>query len=194
MIVNRNRGLAIGLAVSLSVGVMALLPTTPVLAAETDLAQLGSVTASATQSDQDGTFPASNVNDGEPDTRWASGNGPDDGNAAFTADLTVDLGSIATITSVDMAWEDAYAEAYDIEVASVAPGESASWETVYSTTSSDGGADAVPLDNVDARYVRVAMKKRGGGAVGCTESALLRLLPLHAGRQRQHRGTRYARR
>lgn len=89
------------LAFSLSAGVMALLPT-PVLAAETDLAQLGSVTASASQSDQDGTFSASNAIDGDPATRWASGNGPDDGNATFTADLMVDLEAIATITSVDL--------------------------------------------------------------------------------------------
>jgi len=148
------------LAVSLAVGVVSLLPVTPALAAETDLAQLGLVSASATQSDQDGTFPASNVNDGNPDTRWASGNGPDDGDAVFTADLTVDLGSVATITSVAMAWEASYAEAYDIEVASASPQEPASWETVHATISSDGGDDVVTLESVDARYVRVAMKKR----------------------------------
>ncbi|RMB60036.1 glycoside hydrolase family 3 N-terminal domain-containing protein [Tessaracoccus antarcticus] len=157
---NPKRFLAVGLAGSLSVGLMALLPATPALAAETDLAQLGVVSASATQSDQDGTFPASNVNDGNPETRWASGNGPDDGAAVFTADLTVDLGSVATITSVAMAWEASYAEAYDIQVASASPDQPASWETVHTTTAGDGGADAVTLESVDARYVRLDMKKR----------------------------------
>ncbi len=160
MIFSRKRILAVGLASTLSVGLMSLLPAAPALAAEIDLAQLGLVTASATQSDQDGTFPAANVADGDPGTRWASGNGPDDGDAVFTADLTVDLGSIATITSVAMAWEASYAEAYDIEVADDAPEDPTSWETVHTTTSGDGGDDAVTLDSVDARYIRLAMKKR----------------------------------
>ncbi len=160
MIGNHKRVWAFGLACSLSLGLMSLLPAPLAVAADTDLAQLGLVTASATQSDQDGTFPAHNVNDGDPATRWASGNGPDDVDAVFTADLTVDLGAVATINSVDLAWEASHAEAYDIEVADASPEDPSSWDTVYTTTSSDGDEDSITLDSVDARYVRLAMKQR----------------------------------
>lgn len=161
MTVNRIRSLPVVMAVSLSLGAVPLLPVASAHAADSDLARRGFVTASSTQSDQDGTFPAFKVKDGDPDTRWASGNGPDDGAAVFTADLMVDLGAIATITSVDLAWEAAYAEAYDIEVASTSPDEPGSWETVFTTGDGDGDDDTIALDAIDARYVRINMLERG---------------------------------
>lgn len=154
-------GAATALALATTAALATALPAPSASAADPDLAQLGTVTASAFQDDQDGTFPASNAIDGNATTRWASGNGPDDGNAVFTADLTSDLGRAATVSSVELAWEASYATAYDVLLATEDPEDPSSWTTAYSTTTGDGGADVVTLDTpATARYVRIAMKKR----------------------------------
>ena len=131
---------------------------TPALAA-TDLARTGVATASASQDDVDGSFPASNAIDGDPGTRWASGNGPDE-DVEFTAWLQVDLGTSAAVDGVALAWEEAYAASYEVQVATAAPEDDASWTTV-ATEASDGGSDTVTFDApADARYVRVVMLER----------------------------------
>ena len=127
----------------------------------TDLARLGTVTASAFQDDGDGTFPASNAIDGDDSTRWASGNGPDDANATYTATLTSDLGAPATVDGIALKWEASYATAYDVETALGNPDDPDSWSTAYSTTTGDGGTDAITFDApAHARYVRIDMKQR----------------------------------
>ena len=132
----------------------------PAAAADPDLARLGTTTASKSQNDQDGNFPASNATDGKATTRWASGNGPDE-NVDYTADLTSDLGQVATISSVNILWEAAYAKGYEVQVASVAPDNDASWTTVVTEQASDGGSDDLVLETpVEARYVRLAMLQR----------------------------------
>ncbi|SDE11565.1 glycoside hydrolase family 3 N-terminal domain-containing protein [Nocardioides lianchengensis] len=157
----RRRATAASLALVTTAALVAALPSAPASAADPDLAQLGTATASASQDDRDGTFPAANAIDGNPTTRWASGNGPDDGAAVFLADLTSDLGRAATVSSVDLAWEASYAVAYDVQLATEDPEDPASWTTAYSTTTGDGGADVITLDTpTTARYVRIAMKKR----------------------------------
>ena len=153
--------LVAALTLALGASMAAALPAGQAAAADPDLAQLGTVTASASQDDQDGAFPPENAIDGDPGTRWASGNGPDDADAVFTADLTSDLGRVATVSEVDLAWEASYAVAYDVEVATAEPGQDASWTTVYSETDGDGADDTVTLDSpVQARYVRIAMTQR----------------------------------
>jgi beta-glucosidase len=144
----------------LAVGAVGTLVATPALAVEPDLARQATITASAEQNDQDGSFPASNAIDGNPQTRWASGNGPDDASATFTATLTADLGQVASVTSVDLLWEASYAVNYDVQVATSAPEDPASWSTAQSVTAGDGGADLVEFAAVDARYVRVSMLQR----------------------------------
>ncbi|MEA9987235.1 glycoside hydrolase family 3 N-terminal domain-containing protein [Subtercola sp. RTI3] len=129
-------------------------------AAEPDLARSGTTTASAAQNDKDGNFPASNATDGNATTRWASGNGPDS-DTTFTASLTSDLGSVATVTGVTISWEAAFATAYDIQVASANPADDASWSTAASKTTGAGGTEQVAFSTpMDARYVRLAMLKR----------------------------------
>ncbi|MFB2586806.1 glycoside hydrolase family 3 N-terminal domain-containing protein [Herbiconiux liukaitaii] len=133
---------------------------TTATAAEPDLALTGITTASASQNDQDGSFPASNATDGNATTRWASGNGPDS-DTTFTASLTSDLGSVATVTGVSISWEAAYAVAYDVQVATANPDDAASWSTAYSQTAGAGATEAVTFTApVEARYVRLAMLKR----------------------------------
>ncbi|NQX33566.1 glycoside hydrolase family 3 N-terminal domain-containing protein [Herbiconiux sp. VKM Ac-2851] len=129
-------------------------------AAEPDLARSGTTTASASQNDKDGDFPASNATDGNDSTRWASGNGPDE-DTTFTASLTSDLGSVATVSGVTITWEAAFAAAYDVQVATSAPEDEASWSTAASETAGAGGTEEVVFDApAQARYVRLAMLKR----------------------------------
>ncbi len=56
----------------------ALVVTATSAVASTDLARTGVATASQYQDDGDGSFPPDNVIDGDPGTRSASGNGPDE--------------------------------------------------------------------------------------------------------------------
>jgi beta-glucosidase len=157
----RRRATASSLALATAAALVAALPSAPASAAAPDLAQQGTVTASMSQDDKDGRFPAENAIDGNVKTRWASGNGPDDAAAVFTADLTSDLGAVADVSSVDLAWEASFATAYDVQVATTDPADPASWTTAYSTTTGDGGADVVTLPaGTAARYVRIAMKQR----------------------------------
>ena len=132
----------------------------PASAADPDLARQGTTTASRSQNDQDGNFPASNATDGKATTRWASGNGPDE-DVEFTASITSDLGQVATVSSVDILWEAAYAVGYEVQVATTDPDTAASWTTVETENASDGGSDEIVLGSaVQARYVRIALLKR----------------------------------
>ncbi|AEE44723.1 glycoside hydrolase family 3 N-terminal domain-containing protein [Cellulomonas fimi] len=129
-------------------------------AAAGDLARTGTATASQHQADGDGTFPPDAAIDGDPATRWASGNGPD-ADVEFTAWLQVDLGATASVDRVALAWEAAYAKAYRVQVATAAPQDPASWTTVHTETAGDGGTDDVTLPTpADARYVRIQMDAR----------------------------------
>ena len=151
----------LGAVVSVALVVTGLVAATPAAAAEPDLARFGSITASASQNDQDGNFPAANAIDGDAATRWASGNGPDDATIPFTASLTSDLGAIATVSGVTIAWEAAFAAGYEVQVATTNPADDASWTLAATETASDGGADVVTFTApVEARYVRLLMLQR----------------------------------
>ncbi len=132
----------------------------PATAAPGDLALTGTATASQSQADADGTFPPGAATDGDPGTRWASGNGPDE-DVPFTAWLQVDLGTTAAVDRVVLAWEAAYARGYELQVATDDPADPASWTTVRTETAGDGGTDDLTLATpADARYVRVQMNER----------------------------------
>lgn len=136
------------------------LTVAPAFAATEDLARAGTMTASASQSDVDGTFPVAHAGDADPSTRWASGNGPD-ADVPFTQWLQVDLGGEASVERVDIDWERAFARTYEIQVATADPQSESSWSTVHTQNDSDGGRDDIPLASATtARYVRVLMTQR----------------------------------
>jgi hypothetical protein len=87
--------------------------------------------------------PASYAVDGDPTTRWSS---------AYTDSewISVDLGSMHSLTGVKLLWESAYAKAYKIQVSS----DGASWTDAYSTTSGGGGTESIPIMK-SGRYVRM---------------------------------------
>ena len=160
----RVRWISVTTVALLIAGFIQIVAAPAALAVGPDLARFGTVTASAAQNDQDGNFPAANVIDGDPSTRWASGNGPNSADSVFTSWLQVDLGAPAAIDRVGLIWEAAYAVKYTLQVATADPTEEASWTTISSVDSGNGGTDEVlPDAPVAARYVRVNMLERFHG-------------------------------
>ncbi|CAM3971261.1 carbohydrate-binding protein [Kibdelosporangium persicum] len=98
-------------------------------------------TASSSES---ATYGPGNVTDGNATTRWSS-------QFADPQWLSIDLGQARSVSRVRLNWEAAYGRAYRIETSS----DGTVWNSVYSTTASDGGIDDVSFTATNARYVRV---------------------------------------
>ncbi|SHL39823.1 F5/8 type C domain-containing protein [Actinacidiphila paucisporea] len=99
-------------------------------------------TATASSTENAGT-PASSAVDGNNGTRWSSA-------AADPQWLQVDLGSSQNICGVQLAWENAYAKAYQIQVSA----DGTNWTTAYSTTTGPGATELITLTGT-GRYVRM---------------------------------------
>ncbi|GAA3383921.1 hypothetical protein GCM10017750_56130 [Streptomyces racemochromogenes] len=82
--------------------------------------------------------------DGDSGSRWASE--WNDGQW-----LRIDLGSAHRIGRVTLDWERAYGKAYRLETST----DGTNWQTVWSTSDSDGGLDTARFAGVTARYLRV---------------------------------------
>jgi hypothetical protein len=100
------------------------------------------VTASVIQNDN---YRAQNAVDGDPTTRWGSGWASSDPQW-----IQVDLGAVYHINRVVLDWEAAYGVAYKIQISS----DGLNWETIYSTTTGDGGIDYLNVSG-SGRYVRM---------------------------------------
>jgi beta-glucosidase-like glycosyl hydrolase len=117
-------------------------------AAPTLLSQGRTATASSTEN---GGTPASAAVDGDTGTRWSSAAGDPQW-------LQVDLGSGATLTSVSLDWETAYATAFKIQVSD----DGQNWSDAYSTTTGTGGKQTVAV-NASGRFVRMYGTARATG-------------------------------
>jgi len=92
---------------------------------------------------QNATFPASAAFDGNLGTRWSS---------AFSDPqwIQVDLGSSQTICGVTLAWEAAYATAFQIQTST----DGTTWTPIYSTTTGTGGTQTLNVSG-SGRYIRM---------------------------------------
>ena len=125
-----------------------------------DLARDAVVTASASQDDRDGSFPPGLATDGDPGTRWASGNGPDE-DVEWPQWYQLDLGEVSDLDSLRLVWEAAYATDYTVRVADTDPDAGGTWETVHTETDGPGGTEVLQLpDGTDGRYVRLDLTGR----------------------------------
>jgi hypothetical protein len=107
-------------------------------------------TASSYQSTGNGApYPPSNATDGNLSTRWAS-------DWSDPQWLQVDLGQKTTINHIQLIWESAYAQAYQIEVSD----DGTTWTPIYSTTTGTGGVDDFNVSG-SGKYVRMDGKQRG---------------------------------
>ncbi|MGR4879974.1 discoidin domain-containing protein [Streptomyces sp. LARHCF249] len=88
--------------------------------------------------------------DGSTGTRWASDWSDDQW-------LRIDLGAPSLVKRVTLDWERAYGTSYRIEVSS----DGTNWQSVWSTTTGDGGLDTAQFAGTPARYVRVHGTQRG---------------------------------
>ncbi len=131
---------------STQVGPTATRTNTPVASA--NLALNKPVTCSSIENA--GTACANAV-DGNTGTRWAS---------AFSDPqwIQVDLGATYSLGRVVLTWEAAYGKAYQIQVSN----DAATWTTIYSTTTGDGGSDDLTVSG-SGRYVRMYGTVRATG-------------------------------
>src|SRR3954454_18480483 len=109
-------------------------------AADTLLSQGRTATASSTEN---ANTPAGAAVDGNTGTRWSS---------AFADPqwLQVDLGATATISSVSLNWEAAYAKSFQIQTSA----NGSTWTTIYTTTTGAGGVQNLTVSGT-GRYVRL---------------------------------------
>ncbi|WP_239151542.1 discoidin domain-containing protein [Virgisporangium aliadipatigenens] len=146
----------------------------------TDAAQGRTATASSAEGPD---VAAAAAVDGNPGTRWSS----------VFADpqwLQVDLGTSATICRVTLAWEAAYASAFQLQVSD----NGTSWSNVYTTTTGPGGTQTLDVTGT-GRYVRMNGTARGtpygyslwsfqvfttGGGTGPTGSVISGFQPVRA--------------
>jgi hexosaminidase len=112
-----------------------------------DLAQGKPTTASSTETSS---FPAANATDGDLGTRWSS---------AYVDPtwLQVDLGSTQTVNRVVLAWEAAYAKAFQVQISA----DGTTWTTLYSTTTGTGGTQTLTGFTGSGRYIRMYGTQRG---------------------------------
>ncbi|GIJ50876.1 hypothetical protein Val02_77620 [Virgisporangium aliadipatigenens] len=116
-------------------------------AAETLLSRGKPAVASSVEGPE---FAAGHAVDGDNRTRWASEEGVD------PQWIQVDLGSVARVTRVEIAWEVAYARAFYLETST----DGTTWTPVATITGGDGGLDRVRVDS-RARQVRILGTERG---------------------------------
>jgi hypothetical protein len=96
-------------------------------------------------------YPATAATDGSFNSRWSS---------AYSDPqwLLVDLGATHTISTVVLAWESAYAKAFQIQTSS----DGVNWTTIYSTTTGTGGVQTISVSGT-GRYVRMYGTVRATG-------------------------------
>ncbi|GAB2999943.1 hypothetical protein GCM10023080_077250 [Streptomyces pseudoechinosporeus] len=109
-----------------------------------NLASGSIASASSSESNPFTSYAPSRAVDGKPDTRWASDWSGDQW-------LRLDLGSASLVKRVTLDWERAYGKAYRIQLST----DGTNWQSVWSTTTGDGGLDTARFTGVPARYVRV---------------------------------------
>ncbi len=140
-----SRSLVLACVAALIAACALVATQTPARAAGALLSQGKTATASSTENA--GT-PASAAVDGDNGTRWSSA-------AADPQWLEVDLGASATLDSVTLRWETAYATAYQIQTSA----DGSTWTSAYSTTTGKGGSETVSV-NGSGRYVRLYTTQR----------------------------------
>ncbi|HUA38125.1 MAG TPA: glycoside hydrolase family 3 C-terminal domain-containing protein [Candidatus Sulfopaludibacter sp.] len=95
-------------------------------------------------------YPATNAVDGNLSTRWSS-------QFSDPQWIYVDLGATYNISEVDLYWETAYGESYQIQVSP----DATNWTTIYSTASGLGGTEYLTGLSGTGRYVRMYGTVRG---------------------------------
>ena len=136
---HRRRTLTVTAALLL-LAYLLIVPARSAHAADTNLSQGKTATASSTEN---AGGAAANAVDGNTGTRWSS---------AFSDPqwLQVDLGATHPVSRVVLNWEAAFARAFTIQTSP----DGATWTTVFSTTTGAGGVQDLSLAG-SGRFVRM---------------------------------------
>jgi hypothetical protein len=146
----KRRPLVLATVATLVAGLALVLPMAMAAAADTLLSQGKPALASSAEG---AGVAASFAVDGDLSTRWSS-------QFSDPQWLRVDLGQAATVSQVVLRWESAYATAYQLQTSN----DGTSWTTIYSTTTSTGGVQTIPITVANSgRYVRMNGTARVGG-------------------------------
>jgi subtilisin family serine protease len=99
---------------------------------------------------QDDAHTGDQAVDGDPNSYWQTAKAV--GKKVLPSEwIIVDLGSSMSIGSVVLEWDSNYATSYSIQVSN----EGSTWTTFFSTTTGDGGGDAITFAPATARYVKL---------------------------------------
>jgi mannan endo-1,4-beta-mannosidase len=112
------------------------------------------VTVSSVEAANGGTNVGANAVDGSMATRWAS-------EYSDPQWISVDLGSLTAVSTVDIAWEAAYATQYRLQISN----DAAAWTDVLTEYNGNGGTDTIAV-NQTARYVRMYGTQRVNSSWG----------------------------
>ncbi|MCW2504646.1 MAG: hypothetical protein JWO79_2930 [Actinomycetia bacterium] len=148
---SRIRLLALTASAAALLGTYLTVTTSSASAADALISQGQSTTASSLQTPA---YPASSATDGDATTRWSSAAGDPQW-------IQVDLGAPATVSSVALNWEAAYATAFTIQVSP----DAAAWTTVSTVTNGTGGRQTLAVSGT-GRYVRLNATARASAAWG----------------------------
>ncbi len=118
---------------------------TPAQAAGPLLSQNRPVTASSSESS---VFAPSAAVDGDPGTHWSS-------EFRDPQHIQIDLGSVALVDQVTLAWETAHARAFTLRISP----DGNTWHDVHTTTTGPGGTQTLPVAGT-GRYVRLDLTQR----------------------------------
>ena len=89
-------------------------------------------------------YTAAKAADGDLATRWGSSYNDNQW-------IRLDLGASRTVNRVILRWEAAYGRSYRIEVSA----DGTTWQSVFATTTGNGGVDTITFAPTTARYVRM---------------------------------------
>jgi beta-glucanase (GH16 family) len=110
--------------------------------------------ATASSSEVAGAYLASEANDGNNGTRWAS---------AWSAAQwwQVDLGTATAVSRIAINWESAYAKGFSIQFSN----DGSSFTQAYTTSAGTGGQQSITVSGT-TRYVRINLTERALAAYG----------------------------
>jgi len=131
---------------------------TPTATPTSGQVELGNIalhkTVTASSHDTDAPDPNA-VTDGDTTTRWSS---------AWSQPewVQIDLGRTYTVSRVVLNWQRSYGQAYRIETSA----DGSTWNTIFTTTTGDGGIDNLTNVNGTGRYIRMYGTQRACDACG----------------------------
>lgn len=118
---------------------------------EGNLALFKQATASSVENaGQENERSAEFATDGDSETRWSSV-------YQDLQSITIDFGGSTRVTRVNLFWESAFGQVYNIQVSD----NGTDWTTVARESSGNGGEDEHSFDPVDTRYLRMDGESRG---------------------------------